>query len=180
MSDVLTASMLTAIERMGKRTVTASEVGMNHGAFLALAKRGYVDVDEGSPNIYRPTGRALALFELLTAPVEFSPEDTPVKRIQRAVAGHYKVELEQMWGRKRAARYVVPRQVAMYLCRELVSTPCANPKYRLPISLPSLGQRFGGRDHTTVLSALRQVEKKMATDSKFAAQVASLKRALAE
>lgn len=71
--------------------------------------------------------------------------------IQEAVARHYSVTLDELVGEKRTKRIVVPRQVAMYLCRELTDA-----------SLPAIGRAFGGRDHTTVIYAVQKVTKQMA------------------
>ena len=71
--------------------------------------------------------------------------------IQEAVARHYSISLDELVGEKRTKRVVMPRQVAMYLCRELTDS-----------SLPAIGRAFGGRDHTTVLYAVQKVTKQMA------------------
>ena len=71
--------------------------------------------------------------------------------IQEAVARHYSITLDELVGEKRTKRVVMPRQVAMYLCRELTDS-----------SLPAIGRAFGGRDHTTVLYAVQKVTKQMA------------------
>jgi len=66
--------------------------------------------------------------------------------IQEAVARHYAISIDELVGEKRTKRIVVPRQVAMYLCRELTDA-----------SLPAIGRAFGGRDHTTVLYAVQKI-----------------------
>ena len=66
--------------------------------------------------------------------------------IQEAVARHYAISIDELVGEKRTKRVVVPRQVAMYLCRELTDA-----------SLPAIGRAFGGRDHTTVLYAVQKI-----------------------
>jgi chromosomal replication initiator protein len=73
-----------------------------------------------------------------------------VEVIQEAVARHYGITLDELVGEKRTKRVVVPRQVAMFLCRELTDA-----------SLPAIGRAFGGRDHTTVLYAVQKVTKQM-------------------
>ena len=59
---------------------------------------------------------------------------------------------------------VIPRQVSMYIAKVLT-----------PRSLPEIGRRFGGRDHTTVLHAVRKIERLLLTDEKLAADVAAIK-----
>jgi len=68
--------------------------------------------------------------------------------IQRAVALAFHVDLGEMKGQRRLREFARPRQVAMYLARRLTRR-----------SLPEIGIRFGGRDHTTVIHAVKQIEK---------------------
>ncbi|HEY1605048.1 MAG TPA: helix-turn-helix domain-containing protein [Allosphingosinicella sp.] len=79
-----------------------------------------------------------------------------VAEIQRAVCDHYGLPLRAMTVAGRAREMAWPRQVAMFLCRELTGR-----------SLPDIGRRFGGRDHTTVLHALRAVEKRRRGDAEL-------------
>jgi chromosomal replication initiator protein len=74
-----------------------------------------------------------------------------VEDIQRAVCEHYRIRLVQLTGKDRHQEVALPRQVAMYLCRE-----------RLGTSFPQLGARFGGKDHTTVISAVNKIKKLLA------------------
>ncbi len=73
-----------------------------------------------------------------------------VESIQEEVSRHYGITIAELLGHKRDKRVVMPRQVAMYLSRELTQT-----------SLPALGRAFGGRDHTTVLYAVNKISKLM-------------------
>jgi chromosomal replication initiator protein len=79
--------------------------------------------------------------------------------IQRAVAKAYELPIEAMTGRVRSRAEAWPRQEAMYLCRRMIRTGTGTP-----MSLPAIGRRFGNRDHTTVLCALRTVEKRRERD----------------
>lgn len=78
-----------------------------------------------------------------------------IEQIQRKVAEHYDVRLADMTSKRRPANIAFPRQVAMYLARELTKT-----------SLSEIGDAFGGRDHGTVLHAHRLVKERMAEDDK--------------
>lgn len=69
-------------------------------------------------------------------------------RIQAEVASYYHIPVAEMKSAVRHRSVARPRQVAMYLARKLTAH-----------SLPSIGERFGGRDHTTVIHAMRQIEK---------------------
>ena len=77
--------------------------------------------------------------------------------IQEIVASYFKVKLEDLHSKKRNQRIAYPRQVAMYLSRELTDT-----------SLPQIGQFFGGRDHSTVLHAYNKVSDDRQNDAKIA------------
>ena len=92
-----------------------------------------------------------------------------VEEIQRRVSEHYNIRLSDMIGPKRVRNYARPRQVAMYLSKKLTSR-----------SLPEIGRRFGGRDHTTVMHGVRKIEELKSTDSQIADDIELLRRALEE
>jgi chromosomal replication initiator protein len=77
-----------------------------------------------------------------------------VADIQAAACAHFSVSLEELLSPTRSVRVAWPRQVAMYLSRELTTE-----------SLPSIGRRFGGRDHTTVLHAWRRTSARIVVDT---------------
>jgi chromosomal replication initiator protein len=90
-----------------------------------------------------------------------------MEEIQKRVAEHFKIRLSDMSSARRARAVARPRQVAMYLSKQLTSR-----------SLPEIGRAFGGRDHTTVMHAVRKVEELVKTDSAFAEDVELLTRML--
>ncbi len=90
-----------------------------------------------------------------------------IEEIQRKVAEHYNIRLSDLIGPKRVRNIARPRQVAMYLAKQLTLR-----------SLPEIGRRFGGRDHTTIMHGVRKIEELMATDSDLADNLAMLRRAL--
>ena len=90
-----------------------------------------------------------------------------VEEIQRKVSEHYNIRLSDMIGPKRLRSYARPRQVAMYLSKQLTSR-----------SLPEIGRRFGGRDHTTVMHGVRRIEELKQSDSQIAEDLELLSRAL--
>ena len=90
-----------------------------------------------------------------------------VEEIQRTVSDHYNIRLSDMLGPKRLRSFARPRQVAMYLCKLLTSR-----------SLPEIGRRFGGRDHTTVMHGVRRIEELERTDEQIAEDLRLLRRAL--
>ena len=90
-----------------------------------------------------------------------------IEEIQRKVAEHYNIRLSDMIGPKRNRTIARPRQVAMYLAKHLT-----------PRSLPEIGRRFGGRDHTTIMHGVRKIEELMATDSQLNDDLQLLRRQL--
>jgi len=90
-----------------------------------------------------------------------------IDEIMKKVAEHYMLRLSDMTSARRARAVARPRQVAMYLCKLLTSK-----------SLPEIGRRFGGRDHTTVMHAVKKIEQLSETDSQIAEDVELLRRML--
>ncbi|OYU87445.1 MAG: chromosomal replication initiation protein DnaA [Bradyrhizobiaceae bacterium PARB1] len=103
----------------------------------------------------------------LIRPME--PKRIKIEDIQRVVARQYNVSRSDLLSSRRTANVVRPRQVAMYLAKTLTLR-----------SLPEIGRRFGGRDHTTVLHAVRKIEALVGKDTSLQDEVESLKRQLAE
>jgi chromosomal replication initiator protein len=90
-----------------------------------------------------------------------------IEEIQRRVAEHYKIRLTDMSSARRARAVARPRQVAMYLSKQLTSR-----------SLPEIGRKFGNRDHTTVMHAVSRVTELIARDAAFGEDVELLRRML--
>ena len=90
-----------------------------------------------------------------------------VDEIQQRVAAHYNIKLAEMSSPRRARSVARPRQVAMYLAKQLTT-----------LSLPQIGKRFGNRDHTTVMHAVRKIEELKISDLSIAEDVELLKRQL--
>jgi chromosomal replication initiator protein len=90
-----------------------------------------------------------------------------IENIQRTVADFYKIKVSEMYSKKRSRNVARPRQVAMALAKELTQ-----------LSLPDIGEAFGGRDHTTVLHACRKVALLRSTSSDFTRDINSLLKVL--
>jgi chromosomal replication initiator protein len=90
-----------------------------------------------------------------------------IEEIQKQVASHFNIRMADMHSARRARSVARPRQVAMYLAKQLTSR-----------SLPEIGRKFGGRDHTTVMHAVRKVDELREHDPNFAEDVELLKRML--
>src|SRR5215208_4416068 len=97
------------------------------------------------------------------------PKRVKIEDIQRVVARQYNVSRSDLLSSRRTANVVRPRQIAMYLAKTLTLR-----------SLPEIGRRFGGRDHTTVLHAVRKIEGLVGNDTMLADEVEVLKRQLQE
>jgi chromosomal replication initiator protein len=97
------------------------------------------------------------------------PKRVKIEEIQRVVARQYNVSRADLLSSRRTANVVRPRQVAMYLAKTLTLR-----------SLPEIGRRFGGRDHTTVLHAVRKIENLVNNDAALAEEIEILKRQLQE
>jgi chromosomal replication initiator protein len=90
-----------------------------------------------------------------------------IEEIQKRVAEHFTIRQSEMTSERRARAVARPRQIAMYLAKQLTSR-----------SLPEIGRKFGGRDHTTVLHAVRKIEELKETDASLAEDLELLRRML--
>ena len=144
-------------------------------AFVARSIRSNGRDLEGAVN------RLLAHFTLTGAPLTVEaaeiairdlirahePKRVKIEDIQKLVASHYSVSRADILSSRRTAVVVKPRQVAMFLAKTLTMR-----------SLPEIGRRFGGRDHTTVLHAVRKIEALQANDATLREELELLKRML--
>lgn len=115
-------------------------------------------------------GRTISLEmaqEVLGDLLRASDRRITIDEIQKKVAEHFNIRLADMHSARRARAVARPRQVAMYLCKQLT-----------PRSLPEIGRKFGGRDHTTVIHAVRKIEELAAYDPTFKEDVDLLRRLL--
>jgi chromosomal replication initiator protein len=121
-----------------------SNVRELEGALIRLAARASID--------NRPISRELA-EDILRSFIPSTPPGLSIEAIQREVASYFGVKLHDLKGPKRHRAVAHPRMVAMYLARKLTS-----------MSYPEIGSRFGGKDHSTVISAVRKIERLCSTD----------------
>lgn len=115
-------------------------------------------------------GRAITLEtaqEVLHDLLRANDRRVTIEEIQKRVAEHFNVKLSEMHSARRSRGIARPRQVAMYLSKQLTAR-----------SLPEIGRKFGGRDHTTVMHAVRKVDELKQSDSSFAEDVELLRRML--
>ncbi len=93
--------------------------------------------------------------------------DITCETVKKAVCKKYNIKLADMESAKRKREFSYPRQIAMYLCREFTD-----------LSLPKIGDSFGGRDHTTVLHACEKISKEIKTNQNLADEIRELKEAI--
>ncbi len=105
--------------------------------------------------------------ECLADLLRSSEKKVTIDEIKRRVADHYNLRMTDLISARRARAVARPRQVAMFLCKNLT-----------PRSLPEIGRGFGGRDHTTVIHAIRKIEELRATDSQLNEDIELLRRKL--
>lgn len=99
--------------------------------------------------------------------VDAGPAAVTIRDIQIAVAHECDISFIEMMSDRRLAKLVQARQIAMYLARSLTT-----------ISTPAIGRRFGGRDHTTVLHSIRQIERLILSDPILAARIEAIRNTL--
>ncbi len=141
------------------KTITGSGRDME-GAFNQLLFRQTFEPDMTVERVEEYLGHLIRNGE---------PKRVRVEDIQRVVSRHYNVPRSDLLSNRRTRIIVKPRQVAMYLAKMMT-----------PRSLPEIGRRFGGRDHTTVLHAVRKIEGQMGSDAKLAQEMELLKRLIQE
>ena len=90
-----------------------------------------------------------------------------VDEIQKVTSDHFSLKQADLLSERRTRSIARPRQIAMYLCKQLTTR-----------SYPDIGRRFGGRDHTTVLHAVKKIDELMGTDEQIARDVEALTRKL--
>jgi chromosomal replication initiator protein len=115
-------------------------------------------------------GRAITLEmaqDILQDLLRANERRVTIEEIQKRVAEHYSIRLADMHSARRARAVARPRQVAMYLAKQLT-----------PRSLPEIGRKFGGRDHTTVMYAIRKIEELRTGDPTLSEDIETLRRLL--
>ena len=165
------ATRMTVLRRLAREAGVGEE---HRDALSELARR----IDANVRRLHGALTRAVAHASLTARPLSAeliaeliphtaSAEPTTVEDIQRQVAAAFGISRGELVGSTRAATPLRARQVAMLLTRELTD-----------LSLPQIGRLYGGRDHSTVLNALRRAETSLAGDPQLAARVSELRDAI--
>ena len=157
-----------------KAEIMKLEVPRNVVEFLAHRITSNVRELEGALNRVAAhtqlVGRDLTLEttqDILHDLLRSNDRKVTIEEIQKSVAEHFNIRISDMHSARRARSVARPRQVAMYLSKQLTSR-----------SLPEIGRKFGGRDHTTVMHAVKKVDELCDYDNSFAEDVDLLKRML--
>lgn len=123
-------------------------------AYALMMNKGTVDLDTAVD----------ALKDQLT---DRSVYKNDVHRIQTVVCDYFKITIDDIKGKKRSQNINYPRQVAIYLCRTMANE-----------SFPKIGTHFGGRDHSTIMSSYRKIEKDLKTNEQLKVVIKELKQRL--
>ena len=159
-----------------KARMIAQEVVIPEAVLDFLARRITSNVRELEGALHRVVAQATLVGRAITLDMaQDNLQDllraherrVTIEEIQRRVAEHYKIRLVDMQSARRARAVARPRQVAMYLAKQLT-----------PRSLPEIGRKFGGRDHTTVMYAIRKIEELRAIDALLSEDIETLRRLL--
>jgi chromosomal replication initiator protein len=110
-----------------------------------------------------PLSKTLAQEAMRSVSRRSDENPVSVARIQRAVAEHYKLTVDNLRARSNVRHFLVPRQVAMYLCKRLTKK-----------SYPEIAREFGGKHHTTVIHSVEKIDKSMAADPELSTTVRRL------
>ncbi|HBQ42962.1 MAG TPA: chromosomal replication initiator protein DnaA, partial [Lactobacillus acetotolerans] len=141
----------------------ASQVDTNirelEGALVKVQAHATIEKEDINVNLAR---EALADLKLVQ-----KDRGLQISKIQEVVANYFQTSTTELKGKRRVRQIVVPRQIAMYLSRELTDA-----------SLPKIGQEFGGKDHTTVMHAYQKISRQIKTDSDIKTAVFDLKQML--
>ena len=148
-----------AAERLDPKTDKALYSALNAG-YTALNEISGPVVHEKTPAwFYNPKEGEVAAEKAVAV---------SIRDVQNAACHHFGISLADLRKVRRLHAVVRPRQIAMYLCRELTVR-----------SLPEIGRMFGGYDHTTVMHAARRIEELVKSDWRLAYDVAHIERLLA-
>lgn len=141
----------------------ASQVDTNvrslEGALMRVHAQATINRVDINLSITKETLKSLKLVQ--------KKRGLDIEKIQEVVANYFQTSVNELKGKKRVKTIVVPRQVAMYLARELTD-----------FSLPKIGQEFGGKDHTTVMHAYTKINNEIRTDAELKTAVTDLRQML--
>ncbi len=175
-ADINQADLELRLNIIAKKLEALPDVKVPDEVQMFLAKRISSNVRELEGALNRIAAYAMMqnkaidldfVGEVLASTLRANQRRISIDEIQTRVSDHYRIRKAEMTSARRAREVARPRQVAMYLSKQLT-----------PRSLPEIGRRFGGRDHTTVIHAVRQIEKLRAQDPELDSDIRLLTRQL--
>jgi chromosomal replication initiator protein len=175
-ADINAADLELRLNIITKKLEQLPDVSVPEDVVMFLAKRISSNVRELEGALNRIAAYATMqsrpidldfVGEVLANILRANQRRISIDEIQTRVSDHYRIRKAEMTSARRAREVARPRQVAMYLSKQLT-----------PRSLPEIGRRFGGRDHTTVIHAVRQIEKLRAQDPELDSDIRLLTRQL--
>ena len=175
-ADINQADLELRLNIIAKKLEALPDVQVPADVQMFLAKRISSNVRELEGALNRIAAYAMMqnrpidldfVGEVLASTLRANQRRISIDEIQTRVSDHYRIRKAEMTSARRAREVARPRQVAMYLSKQLT-----------PRSLPEIGRRFGGRDHTTVIHAVKQIEKLRAQDPELDSDIRLLTRQL--
>ncbi|OGP18873.1 MAG: chromosomal replication initiation protein DnaA [Deltaproteobacteria bacterium GWA2_57_13] len=174
-ADIQPPDMETRVAILEKKA-EAEGIHLPHEVAIFLASHIYSNVRELEGSLTR-----LGAFASLTkAPITVdlakealhnilgqNQREVTIESIQKTTSDYFSIKIGDLKAKRRTRNVVLPRQVAMYLCRKHTST-----------SFPAIGERFGGRDHSTVIHASKSIEKRIKEDPTMQATIEKLEKTL--
>lgn len=173
-TDVQPPDLETRIAILRKKAI-ADNLDVPNNVLVYIANR----VDTNIRELEGALIRVVAYSALMNQPITIElakealkdivttsrPKAVSIQEIQQEVCNYYRLRIEDLKSKKRTKTVAFPRQIAMYLCRELTD-----------YSLPKIGEDFGGRDHTTVMHAHEKISRILEHDSQLQHAIEELKR----
>ncbi|MCJ8157450.1 chromosomal replication initiator protein DnaA [Sphingomonas sp. LaA6.9] len=175
-ADIRPADYALRLEILRRKVALAGNCDIPEEVVLFLAQRIASNIRELEGALNRVLAYSLLnarpidmefVQEVLADVLQASQRRVTIDEIQRRVCQHFDIRQNDMVSARRARAIARPRQIAMYLAKRMT-----------PRSLPEIGRKFGGRDHTTVIHAVRQIEKLRAADAEMDNDIRTLIRTL--
>lgn len=176
-ADIQPPDFETRVAILRKKALT-DKIGLSDDVALYLAEKIESNVRELEGVLIRLNAFSSLKGGLITIDLakevlqnQFKPtseeQRMTVEEIQKAVAQYYQIGLADLKSPRRLKNWAHPRQVAMYLCKK-----------HLRLSFPEIGNRFGGKDHTTVMHACRKIERLLETNANLQNDIAILEKTI--
>ena len=160
-----------------RKKAALEQLNISNEVFLQIANKVSTNIRELEGALIRikayasMTGQDIneSLVEMALKDILPDIKDEPftVEKIQKVVASYFSLRVEEMKAKKRTKAVAYPRQIAMYLCRELTD-----------LSLPKIGEEFGGRDHTTVMHAQEKISNEFSKNLSVKQEIEAIKKLL--